>query len=223
MKDPRFKSGFWVVLFLPFFSLLLLNGLYNPLLASSPGLYWFIEILTWLLVPVSALYVSTKRGGSFKDLGVSLPCSPFRWIQYLVLCSVATLLFYHIYSGAQAWSKSVFSVNYFENGFDYGSLISRNGSARLFVLLWFSLSAGIVEELYFRSIIRRFFGVGFSAAFLFVMVSSFLFSIIHWEGGIHNLIPAFLIGVFSSVFYLLYPNVTVLMIAHTITDIIAFG
>lgn len=223
MKPPRHNLGFWLGLFSPIFSLLLLNGFYNPFLVDSPVLYWSVEIFTWLLVPLMTLYVFTKRGGNFKDLGFSLPCSVFQWVQYFLLCFAAIFLFYHVYMGVQTWSKLVFRDNYLENGFNYGSLIPRGGLAGFFVLLWFSLTAGIVEELFFRSFIRRFFGFGLSACFLFVIVSSFLFSVIHWEGGIQNLIPTFAVGAFSSIFYFFYPNITVLMIAHTITDIIVFG
>ncbi|MCS6244484.1 MAG: hypothetical protein H2172_11590 [Opitutus sp.] len=148
METLRFNFGFWLGLFLPLFSLLLLNGFYNPLLVDSPVLYWSVDLFTWLLVPLVTLYVFSKRGGNFKDLGFSLPCSVSQWIQYLLFCSAAIFLFYHVYVGVQAWSKLVFSVNYLANGFNYGSLIPRGGLAGFFVLLWFSLTAGVVEELF---------------------------------------------------------------------------
>lgn len=79
-----------------------------------------------------------------------------------------------------------------------------------------------MEEIYYRGILGKLFQVGSKLNLNYIFVSSMLFSLNHWEGGIINLIDTFLYGLLFSTFFNKFQNIWPLVIAHIITDIVAF-
>ena len=207
------------VIFLALFLPLFLDGFYNPIIAGTPGLYWAIEFTTWILIPSISMYAFWRTGGKFTDIGFCLPPSAMGWFELLLSLTISTVAFLGIYSGAKLLGRSWFPQNYLLINFNYGSLIPHTGIAKTIVWLYFSLSAGIVEELYFRGILKSLFR---SSNVLFVLISTLLFSAIHWEGGIHNLIATGAAGLFMCIYYIIYRNIYVLMLAHGFADLILF-
>lgn len=209
-------------LFLAMFAPLLLNGFYNVIITRSPAAYWTVELTVWVLVPWLSLYGYRRAGGEFRDLGVVWPRTAGQAGKDLIYGCIWGFVLLWVFRGGRELGKSVFDENHFAVAFNYGSLIPESGWRETVVWIYFSLSAGIVEELYFRGILRRFFGQGRRAVMLFLAVSTLLFSVIHWENGVNDLLATGAFGLLAGICYVWHRTIFIPVIAHVVADLVLF-
>lgn len=210
-------------LFCAVFVPLFFNGFYNAVIIRSPFFYWAVELVTWVVVPCLSLYVYRRVGGEYRALGLVWPRSAKQGLMVLLWGCVWGVVLVWAFRCGRSWGESVFAHNYLKVAFDYGSLIPDSGWRATVVWIYFSLSAGIVEELYFRGMLRRLFAPGRGGAVLFLGVSTVLFSVIHWENGVNDLLATGAFGFLAGICYLWHRTILIPMIAHVVADLILFG
>ncbi|MFC1558112.1 CPBP family intramembrane glutamic endopeptidase [candidate division KSB1 bacterium] len=201
-----------------------LNGFYNQILAGSPVLYWVFDIAAWIVIPaVVFVFLARYSDISLKELGLELPFrSGKETLRFVFLCVLVFFILYYGYYLTESFAKAEIGTNYFVVDFSYKSLIPEGGILGILVLIYFSATAGIVEEIYYRGIFRLLFGDSVLQKVLYVLISSVIFSSVHWEGGIHNLIPAFIFGLIASIYFVFNRNLYPLILGHTVTNLILF-
>lgn len=205
-------------MFLPLF----LNGFYHRHLVGSALLYWTVEFSTWLLLPGILMWLFRRSGGRFQDLALTLPKSAKTWLLFF-LCSVLfSVLLYVAYLIARDQSRTLFAVNHLAVHFSYQSIIPTQGIGKIVVWIYFALTAGIVEELFFRGLLRHVFAETAWGRIAFVLTSTVLFASAHWENGVREIFATGCASLAASLAFLSYRNVFPLMIAHTVTDLIVF-
>jgi hypothetical protein len=200
----------------------LINGYINSKIAAWPALYWTFEVVCWVVIPGAVFAVLVRRGGlRAADLGlhgrifgrdsvglVILAC--------LVLCPLEAVGYGHVYGYFRTFLPD-------EGVFKYQTMIPDGGARRELIALWFALTAGIVEELYFRGLLFRVAGFFPAPRALFLALSPLLFAAIHWESGPANAAGAYVFGVFSAAAFLILRNLWPLIAGHIFTDYIWFG
>lgn len=92
------------------------------------------------------------------------------------------------------------------------------------VLFFICVSAGVTEELLIRGyILPRLFLI-FKSAYLPVIVSALIFSLLHLGyGNLSECIFTFLFGIICAAYYIKYQNITVLIVFHFLFDLMAFS
>lgn len=200
---------------------LLLNGFYNARVAQSVPLYWVVELLTWVLLP-ALLFTAGLRLGLCTPAGLGLH-GQLRGREdrrgLLLAIAAVALAFPWAYSGSYALALWLFPHNWGYVAFEYQDMVPAAGPLRWLALAHLALSAGIVEELYFRGLLRTLFADGRRGALAFVLVSAAAFSLIHWEGGVHNLFATLLVGLGAGAVYAWLRNLWPLVIGHALTDL----
>lgn len=217
-QQRNILTGFILVL-LPFE----MNGFYNPFLAEYTWLYWICDITAWIVIPV-VVFILLFRNGSitFKETGFSFQSG--NEIYRILLFSIIMFpVLYYGYTLSQSLAEAVFQANYLKVNFSYEMEIPEEGIWGIIALVYFSATAGFVEEIYYRGIFRRLFGNNRNQKILYVLISSTVFSSTHWEGGIHNIIPAFVFGLIASVYYVKENNIVPLIVGHTAVDLLLFS
>lgn len=199
---------------------LLLNGFYNEVIARSGVFYWPVDFVTWILIPIISMYLYRRRGGEFHDLGVVWPGSVFGLIKNLLYAGVWSIMLVWGFSGGRRSGEVWFDENYLKVAFSYGDLIPDSGWGKTAVWIHFSLTAGVVEELYFRGLLRRFFDRGRLGSVYFMVASTVLFSAIHWENGVNDMLATAAFGFLACICYLSHRSILVPMIAHVVADLI---
>ncbi len=200
----------------------MINGLVNSLIAHNALLYWGFEMLIWIIIPSTILYLVIRTPGvQLCDLGYH---GSFRGQAdiglVLLACAVFAPLCYGVYYYSYGFFSSLFPGQGF---FQYDSIVPESGFFYYLVVIYFALSAGLVEEFLFRGLLYRAFS-GFKHSFaLFLVISPILFSLVHWEDGLANLASTFIVGVFMAIAYLGFRNLWPLVIAHIVTDLVWFG
>lgn len=91
------------------------------------------------------------------------------------------------------------------------------------IYIWLmAFTAGIGEELVHRGYILSRLTKIFKSSAVAVIISAVLFGLTHYNyGTLVMLINPFWFGLISGIFYLKYKNIKALIIAHTLTDLIA--
>ncbi len=199
-----------------------INGLVNSVIYDNALLYWGFEFLTWIVIPCCILYLVTRTPGfRFSDLGYHGAIRG-RHNPGLVLfaCVLFAPLCYGVYSVSYTFFKGLFPGQGF---FHYESIVPESGILYLVVVIYFGLSAGLVEEFLFRGLLyHAFAGIRHSLA-LFLLVTPLLFSLVHWEDGLANLASTYIFGLFMAIAYLGLRNLWPLVIGHIFTDLVWFG
>jgi hypothetical protein len=211
----------------PFF----FNGLYNPPLAAHDrGWFWIVDIATWIVLPALLLLMGRHRGlFSAADLGLraSVRQRESPWALFLLVPAVAFVMV-QLDVAAAHWAANALTEGWPHPRFNYGDVIPppgpQTGSLQLLAITHLCVTAGVVEELYYRAVFHRLFApTGWMSAIGYVLASSVVFAGVHWEGGLPRVVEAFVVGVFAALFFRLMRNVWPLIIGHVVTDWYWFG
>ena len=203
---------------IPFF----LNGIFNNYIFNkSIFLYWLFEVLIWVVMPVIIFHeIISKKYTSLLDLGLSN--KKLLSIEFISCAFFTLIALLFIIRYTQNLSYELYNKNFYSLKFNYSLTIAKDGILRYLIILYHSLTAGFVEEFYYRGYFRDLVKKLGGGNFLFVFLSSFIFSLVHWENGIYTMFPAFFIGIFLALHYLKFKNLYCLVIAHVFVDFIHF-
>ena len=94
-----------------------------------------------------------------------------------------------------------------------------SGDFKLATILFFAVTAGVVEEFYYRGLCRELFCQDTRNQTLYVLVSASLFAVAHWEGGTNSIAVSFLMGIFLAGSYLRIRNLWPLVAGHIAVDL----
>ena len=205
-----------------------LNGLYNPVLASTPKAFWLVELLTWVAMPLAVWFYGRGRCFSNVDLGFHTRLRGRRAPSLLVLViAVVALLLACVDEQFWEWATRVFPRGQSDDGFDYRQMLPaagpETGWLRLAVVVFFSASAGLVEEFLYRGVFRCLFGKRWFQTALYVTVSSVVFAGAHWEFGPPVVAFAFLYGVSFALLYVATGNLWPNVVGHALVDLLVFS
>lgn len=208
------------IVFVPAF----FNGFYLGGVIGDPLLYWFIEFVSWIVLPSLGLYLIISRSSfGLQDIGFRMPRGSIEISAVLVSIPLVLILDRPIHDDAWYFASTIFDDNFMHQGYDYKQVVPATGIMSVLVGAYFSLSAGIVEEVYYRGVLRKFWGDGAVSVFSYILMSAFLFSIIHWESGIYNVFATFIIGVLMASLYSYTKNIAPCIIGHSFSNWIYYS
>lgn len=123
----------------------------------------------------------------------------------VVLCPV----YYLVHSSA---------LRFFGTLLPASALFPESGFGRILVAAYFAITAGIVEEIYFRGLAFRACEMLPFSVPLYLGLSPLLFALIHWESGAANTAATYVVGILAAATYVLLRNLWPLIVAHAYTD-----
>lgn len=203
----------------PFF----INGYVNALLAPLPVAYWAFEVSYWVVLPAILLTLAVRRQGlRLADIGLDTRVFGKRDVLLLgLLCVAFCPLDLFVYKHTYEYFRTVFTGPAF---FEYESIVPKvNGWQRTLVAAYFALTAGVVEEVYFRGLLHKAVQHRPDAGGLYLVWSPLLFALIHWEGGFANVSTTYVFGLFAAAAFLAMRNLWPLIIGHIYTDYVLFS
>ncbi len=202
-----------------------LNGFYFPFIREIPLIFWPLDILQWTILPIISLDICIRRKKiiSIQHLGFHNLIFYRRNTEYVIYTSfVVSLILFFCYFETYNFSRIIFPINYLKV-FAYQSVIpDESFLLTMLVIFYMSFSAGLIEEAFYRGLLKVIFQDDFHFNYKYILVSSLLFMMNHWEGGIRNLFSTFIFGIVTAIIYLKIKNIWPLVIGHTIVDICAF-
>jgi len=209
--------GCALVLSVPFLLVNLLDGFTKPALAQTPLLFWIYDVTKWVLLPAATVFAMRMWcGASLSSFGLRGP--DVRWLSALsVLYTVLAMSYF-------AFRALALQVIPEEPSFDLAELLP-GGWARLPVVLYLCATAAFVEEFFYRGVMLEALapaGSGPGRSSAYVLASSILFGLSHFENGSVEIFATGLFGVVAAVFALRIRNLWPLIAGHFATDFLAF-
>lgn len=219
---PSVRTAILVAAF-PTIGVLLLNGYWNePLYRASTAGFWLADGVTHVAVPALMLVWLAVRHdvkprdyglagwrGKYRELlGLSLLAMGLFWISYK---PVATF-FGHLLQSEGALVT-------------YVDVIPAQPFARFLVAIYFSLSAAVFEEIMYRGLPHVYFMRGWCVPrpAAYVLCSTVLFGMAHWENGAHEILGTACLGLFACALYLKIRTLWPLIGAHFVVDMVSFA
>lgn len=200
------------------------NGFYiPPLFASNQVAFWLVDILQYWIVPLTILYLLYRNPGLVpRDYGLTAPDRNYpAWemtgagiFAAVVLVIVSTVFWFlgFLVFGAQDYT------------FSFKQVVPE-GALHIPVVLYLSITAGVVEEIFYRGLLWTAFSrmnLGRFKELSYVLIGSVLFAAIHWEQGLAGVVSTLAFGIVAAVLYLQLKNLWPMITAHILVDIYYF-
>jgi hypothetical protein len=201
----------------------LINGYVNARVAPWPAVYWGFEFLCWVVVPLVVLGTLRRAGGlRLSDIGLNGVIFGQRSIGLIVFtCLLICPLELLVYKYAIGYFRAVLPD---EGLFQYQQIVPQSGAGRVLVAAYLALTAGIVEEIYFRGLMFKVFAlISTRAVPVYLVFSPLLFASVHWESGLANTAAAYVLGLLAAVAFVAMRNLWPLIAGHVFTDYVWFG
>jgi membrane protease YdiL (CAAX protease family) len=194
---------------------LVLNGFYNPFLMDFPWLFWIVDLITHFVSPVALLAILHFSSLSIYRMGFSSLIAGKRRPFLLVALPIplAALLWVALRAGDRVFPYLV-TDPYSLAVFFYADVLPKTPLAKTVIAAYFSLSAGFFEEIFFRSLLSRVFGV----RWFYYLASASLFAAVHWKYGTYFIASTLMWAVLVAFLFVKLRNLWVLAIAHSLVD-----
>ncbi len=206
----------------PFLLVNLLDGFNKAALATNAAMYWAYDLTKWVLLPAATLFAMRVwcrvRPADFGLRGANGRWSPAALAGLTVLFTVLSLSYFLF----EMLGEYVLPD---ESAFSIDELMPVGGWSRWLVIAYLAVSAGFIEELFYRGILRELIapeGGGVVRASSYVVASSVLFGLSHFEGGTVAILASGLYGVVAALFALQIRNLVPLIVGHIVIDLIGF-
>ena len=216
------NKSFYILLLcfgtLPF----LVNGYVNSIIYSLPLAYWSFEVLSWIVIPFIVFTLAVKHAGlKASDIGISFKIFGKKNIPlFIIACIMFCPIDYYLYKEMYGFFSELFPTKSY---FEYESVIPTDPLLKAVVAIYFGISAGIVEELYYRGLMFKIAQFFTNPAVVYIIASPLVFSVVHWEGGIPNLLTTYVFGLISVLAFLWIRNLWPFMIGHIYTDFVWYS
>ena len=229
---------------LPYFALGIGDGVFLPALARHPAYFWTYDLTKFVLLPLAYLrsfyhYLHIHPADYFFT-SQRIDYRGWEWIGVTFLSVLILDVIYLLadpfvrFAGAAAfvpvgWILSPWfelppiSLNY-PAFFGYGLALPDDRLLRAIVAIFFAVTAGVVEETFFRGLLRQAIAalLGPRAVKTYIIFSALVFGLAHWEQGSAGLIGATAFGLCAAWLYLKLGDLRPLILAHAIIDLYIF-
>jgi len=219
--DKQQKSAIALAL-LPVLVIWQINGIYLAALAGiSVSLFWLADFIQWIILPL-ALLVFLAKNASLLPKHYGLDTSTLRWqsaiLETLAMFATAGLVFFVV-------RKLSWQLLNHPTGFFTFPGVSPGGLMGSFIWLYSAVTAGVVESVFFIGLpwllycnIRNHPS---RATFMFIV--STIFSVAHWEQGLHIVVAAFCFHLVACAWFFKLNTLWPVAVGHTLIDMVAFA
>jgi membrane protease YdiL (CAAX protease family) len=189
-------------------------------------MFWVADVVCFVLIP-GVLYFWIKQIEN-----------PYPAFQTPVLCNIETdygsLIFQTVillmvlgilHPISQRIGNQVHSAypDVLASTLNYDLKVPKMGLLKFSAGLFMGITAGLVEEFFYRGLIYKLLRTHVSSSkWLFVIVSTIIFSTAHWAGGLGHVAAVSVFGFGLAIAFLCTKDIRPLMAAHAIFDFLYF-
>lgn len=199
-----------------------IEGLYLPLL--NPLQFWISDLASKVALPIALLWLAHKKckiAPSDYGLECDRPYPLREWLALSIFCAI--LLYTVDVLGRAIGQYAKTSLPAFGNiHFTYADILTDGALPFWFALCYFAVTAGVFQEIFYRGLFKTLQDrvLGSRRPVIYVLLSSFVFGLVHWKGGILNVVQATAVGMTLSILYVKFGDLKPLIVAHTTIDVL---
>jgi membrane protease YdiL (CAAX protease family) len=226
MRQYLDKPQAVILAFFPSLTLGLLNTFYTEFLYQKGALwFWLADITQWIVVPFFCWFLVLRPNRiTFPEIGFHTiyfkprPPQSTDWIKFILTTVVLGIAYFPVASVLTRWLG-----NY--ANFGYGSVAAEASKLQIVSVLYFSITAAVIEEVVFRGLPGLYFAARFtgkSSRYVYVLVTTILFAATHSELGPSGVVAALTYGIAAAVLFLKLRNLWPIIFAHFVIDVYSF-
>ena len=205
------------------FVLPFINGIYNRALVGQTWLFWGLDVIQFIVLPVCvAVFLFTRSGLRATNIGLGLPQDKTGWKVLILHILIVGILFCPIYKGFHDLFLRLFPASKFPPVFDYRWMMPNSAGGQWLVSIYYAIGGGLSEEFYFRGLLVALFTLYRMKNSVIILCVSSIFALVHWEGGPSNILATFFLSLFVTAYYVRYRMLIPLIVGHFVTDTIYF-
>ena len=200
------------------------NGFLLGTAMANPVWYWIADVLQWVIVPAACLVLLKIRYQvDYHSYGLDLR-SLLSQRNLVYTCVALALFLLMVFPGYGALWKYLWTLDDLTRvGGDPERMMPRGIVAASAVTLYRSITAGFVEEVFYRGLLRNAL-IGSVATernvLAYLAFSSILFGLAHWEAGATAIVTFTVLGAFAGLLYLFCNSLWPLIAGHVVTDVV---
>ena len=203
----------------------LVSGFFRrELYAYNAPLYWGFDLFKFVVVPVAvALFLAKRYRIQPKHYGLRGVADGETWLQFIGLALFLVLILDLVYYASWYIGWLIFRP---ENVTAFYREINPDGLLRIPVTLYMAVTAGIVEEVFFRGLPLHLLERQFPNQVprrAYVLGTAAAFGLIHWPNGTHEVLATFVFGLLAASIYLRLRDLWPLIVAHALIDLYGFA
>jgi membrane protease YdiL (CAAX protease family) len=233
-----------LALLLPYYALAIVDGFFLPELVRNTGAFIAYDLLKFIALPGAMLWFLHRRlqldfnelcligrGSAYR--GSELAVLTFWWAGFLYVVFLLGEPLVMIPLGLLlALPHALLSLLIdlpqldlqFAAHFGYNMALPDNAVLHALAALFFSATAGVIEEVLYRGLFRQMVAALFGPAAVktYIFGSALVFGLAHWEQGSVGLYRATAFGLAAAVLYLKLGDLGPLILAHALIDLYIF-
>ena len=188
---------------------------------------WASQLLSNVAVPFCILcFFHRTKQIDFFDYGVSSKTGDYAYLEFVGAVAFCVAAWYITWTAFWFIGKLVAdSYPMLSSIYITKKLIPEDSIWRLIATIYFALTSGIFEEIYYRGLPKVIAEQLGSANWkiYYVILSSIAFGAIHWGRGFPMAMANFGVGLVTAILYLQIRDLRPLIGAHVVIDLIAFS
>ena len=217
----KYEAALWTSAI--FITASLVDGWLKIALLRGPLIhFWIFDLTKWLVLP-AVLILALRRSADVRPQGYGLT-STHGVGGILALVPLVLITLYVAYAAPAYLANQV--LGHPEPPFSSPDTLASLGRFWIVGSIYFSVTAGLWESIFIIGLPWLWFSQGApvprNRTVLFVVVSSLLFALGHWENGLPNVIAAFVFEVCAVWWYLRLKTLWPVIVAHTLIDLYDF-
>jgi membrane protease YdiL (CAAX protease family) len=188
--------------------------------------FWVADVICFVVIPGALAWWIYRKESPFPEFRAkSKYDQPTEYgaliFQTLIILLVLWIL--HPFYQAIAYKVHTAYPDVLKATLNYDLKVPKIGLLKLLVAVFFGITAGLVEEFFYRGLIAQLLRTYVSPSkWLFLIVSTVVFASAHWAGGIGHVAGVALFGFGIGIAYLCTKDLRPLMAAHGIYDFVYF-
>lgn len=201
----------------------LFSGAFGAYVPRSGIAFWVYDAFVTVGLPLGCLwYIHSRLGVDSRDYGLKHYRTAYTTGEFLVglsLCSVVFLSFLVVHGIAYRMFPPLPEM------FTFHQNVPKQALLGFLVILYFSATAALGEEIFFRGVLRlvmlpvqprRIHIV------MYILGSALLFGLNHWGLGMHKVVATTYLGLIAALLYLKVDNLWFIVCGHFVINVIGF-
>jgi len=192
----------------------------------SSGWKWVSFCVTAIVLPISLLAWIRRRTGlnlsAFLWQRSALKgATMLEWIGTIALCTFLWILVLFLFR--HLGGLAIRLMPGLQGAYLKSSMLPAGGALRLPAILLFTAAYAIVEEVFYRGLMKSFADAisGSNSKILYVVLSSSVFAVVHWGWGAGPAFANFGVAVLAAFLFLKLRDIRPLVAAHFLNNVIA--
>ena len=214
MTESHKTAGRYSLPFLIYFAYTLTKGLWLGGLEGAA--FWAADFVSFVVIP-AALVVAYRLPVRLSELRTRRANRPEGFLVPVVVNGflIAFVMRMIFIFGSLAFSRwGIDESVILPPSVVYEARVPKEGVWLYVCIVYFALTAALVEEYFFRFLLRRALLPYTAATLPFVLVSSVTFALVHWGGGLLNLCAAFPAGALLAWAYVKASDLRLPVVGH---------